>query len=316
MIILFTLMLSITINANTQKIDGILATVNNELILLSDLSDLKNKSLNSSFLDELPLGLINPEELKASSEMQIEYLVRAAMLDAEVKRLNLNVTNSRVDQEIKDLAKRNNLTREQYTKEIELLGLKFSDYQDYFKKRLERQQFVDMEVLSKVKVSDEDLVSAYAVKYGKSPNSSFEVELSHIYFNPQKGSPKEAYARAEECLERIKKGQAFESLVTQYSEDINLQNAGALGWFKKSDLDTVLAQNIEAMTNTGILEKVIKSKSGYHLFKVIQKKDIYDQDFVKKKVQLQNELLEKLMRNSIEKWFELNKKNFTISIKK
>lgn len=316
MIILFALLLSVTTYANTQKIDGILATVNNELVLLSDLSDLKNKSIKSSFLDELPLGLINPEELKISFEKQIEYLIRAAMLDAEVKRLNLNVTNSRVDQEIKDLSKRNNLTRDQYIKEIEQLGLKFSDYQDYFKKRLERQQFVDMEILSKVKVSDEDLISAYAVKYGKAPNSSFEVELSHIYFNPQKGSPQEAYARAEEVLDRIKKGQSFESLVSKYSEDINLQSAGALGWFKKIDLDVVLSQNIESMTSTGVLEKVIKSKSGFHIFRVLQKKDIFDQDFLKKRAQLQNELLEKLMRNSIEKWFELNKKNFSISIKK
>lgn len=316
MIILFTLFLSITTYANIQKIDGILATVNNELILLSDLNDLKNKNSKSSFLDELPLGLINPEELKTSHEMQIEYLVRAAMLDAEVSRLNLNVTFSRVDQEIKDLAKRNNLNREQYIKEIEQLGLKFSDYQDYFKKRLERQQFVDMEILSKVKVSDEDLLSAYTVKFGKSPNSSFEVELSHIFFNPQKGSSKEAYSRAEECLDRIKKGQSFDSLVLQFSEDINLQNSGNLGWFKKSDLDLALAQNIESMSGLGVLEKVIKSKTGYHIFKVIQKKDIYDQDFLKKKTQIQSELIEKLMRNSIEKWFELNKKNFTIHIKK
>jgi peptidyl-prolyl cis-trans isomerase SurA len=301
---------------NSLLIDGIIATVNNEPILLSDLKNLQTKLTKGEMIDDLPLGLMNIEELKVSNEAQIKYLIRTKMLDSEVKRLKLEVTIERLEQELKDIAKRNGMSREFLPKAIEEQGMRFSEYQDYLKTRIERQSLIDQEVASKLRISDDDLMAAYYSKYNKNPSSSFEVELSHIFFNPKKGGVTEAKSRAELVLSKLNAGQDFSALASQYSEDPNFQDGGKLGIFKKNELEAPLANAIEKHSGTGLISDIIRTRSGYHIFFINARKDIPDADYMKKKEQLRVGLFEKQIRFAIDRWFESKLSEFNINFSK
>jgi len=313
MILIFSLSL-LTFANNSHLVDGIIATVNNEPILSSDLMTLQAKLTKGEMIDDLPFGLLNIEELKSNKEAQLKYLIRAKMLDSEVKRLKLEVTIERLEQELKEIAKRNGITREYLPKAIEGQGMRFSEYQDYLKTRIERQNLIDQEVASKLKISEDDLMAAYYSKFKRNPSTSFEVELSHIFFNPKKGGSFEAKSRAELVLSKLNAGQNFKTLASQYSEDPNFQEGGQLGTFKKGELEAPISNAIEKHPGTGLIQDIIRTRSGYHIFFINSRKDVPDADFLKKKEMLRAELFEKQIRFSIDRWFESKASEFSIVV--
>ena len=74
------------------------------------------------------------------------------------------MTVERIEQEINSIQSRNNISREQLRDALRREGTSFSDYQDFIKKRLEKQGLVEKAITSKIKISDEDIAAAYEVK--------------------------------------------------------------------------------------------------------------------------------------------------------
>src|SRR5690606_21566479 len=109
------------------------------------------------------------------------------VIDSEVKRRNMEVPIERVEQEIRNIARDNRITRQQLTQALKAKGVSVSQYQDFIKSSLERQTLVEREVTSKIRISDEDISSHYLNKKGLSELQIFEYTLSHILFNPKTG---------------------------------------------------------------------------------------------------------------------------------
>ena len=109
--LLFTILTTPSVFA--QKIvDRVVAVINTEVILESDFKTLQSQLKNPSLMDESLLLGDSFEALKTSREAQLNYLIRERILDSEIKRLNLSVTSERVKQELRDMAKRNNVTED------------------------------------------------------------------------------------------------------------------------------------------------------------------------------------------------------------
>src|SRR5690606_27695375 len=94
-----------------ELVDGTLVTVNNEAILESDLRSFHERLKKNGMVDDLLLGDKSLADLKKNRSDQLEYLVNEKILDTEVKRLNLNITLERVEQEIRTIAKSNGMSR-------------------------------------------------------------------------------------------------------------------------------------------------------------------------------------------------------------
>lgn len=313
-IILFIFSFIFVSQALGKKIDGIIATINNEPILMSDRFELEKTIQNDSILDNLPLGTTSAEALKKDPKARLNYLVRSKMLDSEVKRLRLEVTIERLEQELRNIARSNNITREELPQALKEQGLNFSDYQTYLKKRIERQAFVEQEISSKIKVSEEDLLAAYYARFKKTPQASFEVELAQIFFSSKKGGNSAAKSRAEGVMSRLASGDSFNTLVTQFSEDSQVQKNGYLGKFTKSELDARLAKAIEKQKDLGLINEVVLTPAGAHIFNIISRKIIFDNDYLSKKENLREVLLSQQMSHAIEQWFEQKKSQFSIQI--
>ncbi len=97
--------------AARELIDGTLVTVGNEAVLESDLRTFTDRISKNGMIDDLLLGDKKLEDLKKNRDLELDYLVNEKILDSEVKRLNMNVTFERVEQEVREVAKRNGMSR-------------------------------------------------------------------------------------------------------------------------------------------------------------------------------------------------------------
>lgn len=288
--------------AAREALDGIVAIVNNEVILRSDVSNFREKINGSGMIDDLLLVGGKPEDLKKDPKAQLDYLISERILESEIKRLNLSVTVERVEQEIREIAKRNNMTRAQLAEALIGQGMKISEYQGFMKNRIERQALMEQEITSKIRVSDEDVLAEYLRRSPKS-EAGAEYTIAHIFFNPKKGGAEAARKRAMDVSAQIRSGQSFDSLAEQHSEDSNFTQGGLLGTFKTGEISPDFEKAVHPL-NPGEVSGVVASRTGLHILKLIARKVIPDPRFEQEKEKLRAALMEKSFQRQFQTWLE------------
>jgi len=293
-------------------VEKTVAIVNNEPILQSDLNQLDGRLQKASMIDDLLLFDQTTDSLRKNQAAQLQFLINEKIIDSEVKRHNLTITMDRVDQEIKDIAKRNNMNKDDLFKNIQMQGISIPDYQSFMKLRIERQSVVEQEVTSKIRLSDDDILAYYANESGRKISKIVEYTLSHIFFSPQKGSPNEALERAKKVLEQIKGGASYDTLLGKNTEEQNSSN-GFLGTFKSGEFSPEMEKAVRDL-NVGEISEIVRSRTGFHIIKVTNKKLVTDPEFEKTKEKYRGLLFEKVFKRQFKAWLDLKREESTIKI--
>jgi peptidyl-prolyl cis-trans isomerase SurA len=296
-----------------DSVDKIIAIVNSEPILQSELSAVPARSKKEGGIDETLLLNEKREALKTDSKAQLDYLIREKLVESEIKKLNLTLSDDRIDSEIQTLAKRNQMTKAQFESLIKKQGSTVAEYRAFLKAKLERQSFFEAEVISKLRITDEDAYSEFRAQFPKYKPVVNEFSVAQIYFNPKKGTPKEALARAESVLGKLSAGESFESLANKYNEDPRANKDGVLGNFKSGEFIPEL-ENAVASLDKNQSSKIIQSKIGFHIIKVLDKKVTQDPQFLRIKEQIKASLVEKNFKRQLKNWFESKKQDAYIKI--
>lgn len=224
--LLISLFLSAPVHA--EVVEKTLAVVNSEIVLESDLKDLQKRLLKPGMIDDALLGDKTADSLKKDRKAQLEYLINEKILASEIKRLNLSVTNDRVESELKDMAKRNNVSEAELMNILKGQGIAIADYKLFMKEKIEKQSLFDTEIISKLRISDEDAMNEYLKANPNNKPSIDEFSVAHIFFSPKKGGAEAAYGRAETVLGKLRNGENFDTLAEQFSEDPNFSTGETL----------------------------------------------------------------------------------------
>lgn len=299
--LLFSLLIATP--AHAEVVEKTVAIVNSELVLESDFKELEKRIGKPGLIDESLLFDKPSSTLKGNRKAQLDYLISEKLLQSEVKRLNLIVTNDRVDSEIKDMAKRNNVSEAELLNIIKGQGLTAEEYKAFLKDSIEKRSLMDSEIISKLRISDEDALNEYLKTSPNSRPSIDEFSVSHIFFNPKKGGAEAAIQRAETVLGKLRSGDNFDNLAQQFSEDPNFSAGGSLGTFKSGEF---LPEIEEAISNLKVGETtpVVKSRMGFHIVKLTGKKLTADPKFEKAKERIKAQLLEASFKRQLKAWLQ------------
>lgn len=309
------LALSIT-SVRAEIIESIVAIVNDEFIAQSDLKAFKDKISNPNFNDDL---LIPDEktrkEILENKEKLLQVMINERLIDSEVRRQKLELTVERVAQEIRSIAKRNNMTPEELRRAVESKDMKFSQYQDFIKTSLERHALIDKMVISKIKISEEDVMSEYIRQHGEESQQAFEYTVSHILFLVEKAGIEKARERAENVMAKLKAGEDFDKLASEYSEDPNYTAGGLLGTFKTGETAKEIEQTVVKMSINDT-SKVIRTPAGLHILKLNKRKFITDPKTEAVKNDIRAKLYDVKYRSQFAAWLEQTRADAFIRINK
>ncbi len=289
-----------------ELLDRTVVIVNTEAVYESDFLDLRNRIKKPGAVDETLAFDLSMEKLRGDRPAQMEYLIREKLIDSEVKRLNLTATPERIEQEIRDLAKKNNISIEQVLSAITEQGFTEAEYRTFLKSKIERQSLVMNEILGKIRVSDDDALTEYYKMNPDAQRSFQEFSLSHIFFDPKKGGSAAAMERAQGVKKRLENGESFDSLSEKTSEDPNFSAGGFLGNFKTGEFLPEV-ESVISQLNEGQISGVVKSKIGYHIVKLNKKSLTSNPNFEREKDRIKGVLFEKLVATQIRIWIA-NKK--------
>jgi peptidyl-prolyl cis-trans isomerase SurA len=304
-------MMANPVPARAAVIESVVAIVNGGAITQTDEKRYRTRLKSGSIADDLLGG--NAEELLKDDKALLNHMIEERVVDDEVKKQNLNVTIERVEQEINSIQKRNGITRDQLKEALKKEGTNFSDYQEFIKKRIERQSIIEKVITSKIKISDEEIISAYEAKGPTQSASSSEYKIAHILFREGKRSDAEQKSRAEALLKKIKAGGNFEALASQYSEDPNFNEGGFLGTFKAGETLKPIEDAIKTLS-PGEVAGPVKTKLGFQIVKLLERHIIPDAEFEKKKEQIRAELYQKAFVKQFKFWLDQKRQEAFVRI--
>ncbi len=250
-----------------QSIDKIIAKVDNEIILKSDVE--------LTYIQYLASGQQDDGKMKCNI---LETLMINKLLVAKAAIDSVVVEKEQVDDQL-------NRRMEYFISQIgsekkleEYYGKTINELKTDLRKQVHEQMIVQkmQEVISaKVKVTPSD-VKRYFNNIPKDslPYFSTEIEIGQILKQPFIGKEEKLAARTE--LEKIKQrviaGEDFCSLAKIYSEDPgSAEKCGELGFFPKGSLVPEY-ESVAYRLKPGELSVIVESEYGFHLIQLIERR--------------------------------------------
>lgn len=311
-LILPTLLLSATL-AHAKVVDKIVAIVNDQVVTLSDVEKFQERMKSGGLVDDALLRLTDPGALQKDRNKLLSHLIDERVVDSEVRRKGMEVTIERVEQEIRNIAKQNGISRDQLRSALGAKGVTMSQYQDFIKTSLERQSLIEREVSSKIRISDEDVASYYLSQKGPSGSQIFEYTLSHILFTPKNGGEEGALKRARAVQAKLKEGQSFDKLAEQFSEDPAFSNGGQLGTFRAGEMLREIEDAVRKVRE-GEVTGIVKTAQGLHLIKVNKRTLISDPRLEEQREDIRRVLYADAFKRQFRTWLDQRREESFIRI--
>jgi peptidyl-prolyl cis-trans isomerase SurA len=297
--------------AHGRLLEKVYGVVNGEIITLSEIKGYQQKLKDGGFLNDLLFS--DPETRERASndrDFLLKLLIDEKIIDFEVKQNGLLITEERVTKEISTIAERQSLTVPQLKRTLRDQGVDYLEYRDFVKKSVERRQLVEKEITSKIKISEQDIISHYLAKNRKSKSQIFEYNIAHILLKPSDKN------KASELVEKITSGASFEALVKTNSIDDDTKNSnGVFGTFKSGEMIESIEKAISGL-EIGQTSEVVQTPMGLHIFKVLDRKLVEDPEIEKQKQVIYQQLFAKAFKEQLDFWLLQKRKDAIIQINK
>jgi len=287
----------------TVLIDRIVAEVNDDIITLYDW----NRETEPYIRRIQSMGRSLDEERRLiyeAREQILNQLIDQKLTDQEVKRYNITVSEAAIDNTIEDIKKRAFLTDEELRKSLQTEGLTMESYRERIRNQILRTRLVNLEVKSKIVITDEDIRAVYErdrAKYG----GEKRYHLRHILLGSRaKGNPAEmarTRQQMEELYRQLTEGASFVALAKAHSESPMAQDGGDLGMFRLADMAPQIRTAVQDLPAGGFTE-ILDTDQGWQIFYVEEIKAIAGKTLEAAKAEIEGQLYDEIVNRKFASW--------------
>jgi peptidyl-prolyl cis-trans isomerase SurA len=252
-------------------VDRIVAVVNKEVITSSELADQVAAAERELHRQGTPL----PDH--ATLERQV--LERLILVKAQLqlaRDTGIKVDDVQLDRAIERIAERNKMSVGEFRRALERDGVQFDKFSSEVRDQIILTRLRQREVDDKIQVSDSEIDLFLEQNKENALASKLEYNVAHILVRlPDQASPEQleaARARAEKARAEALAGGDFAKLAASYSDGPDALKGGALGWRAADRLPELFSEALKNM-KPGDVSEVLRSPAGFHLLKLLDKRE-------------------------------------------
>jgi peptidyl-prolyl cis-trans isomerase SurA len=250
-----------------QKIDSIVALVDDDIILQSEL-DLAIKGIQDRIRQQG--GDMPPQDLLQKQVLE-RLIVRRLQLQRAFQT-GIRVSDSDVDQALVRLSEQNSLTLMQMRQVIEADGEDFSEFRQNIGEEMMTERLRQRVVNSMEPITDTEI----EILLASDRFSAGEFNISHILISMPEGATPQTIAlqesKANNIHEQLVEGLDFASAAISYSDSQEALEGGLVGWRDLNSVPVVFSDAIKNLRD-GQFTTPIRSPAGYHIVKVNEYRD-------------------------------------------
>lgn len=264
--------------AKAEVIDKIIATVNDRPITTYDLKELA------------------PFYHAKDEKQLLNDVINDYVIEDIAKKDGIVLTDEDINQFIENVAKNNNLTKDQLEQKIKQEGLSYDYYKEFAKFNAYKLKVMQKIFAPTIQIDEQEIKNFY----NNHPNlfNQSTVVLDIIETKNK--------TDIEDAMKQLQLGASFDSVKEKYSVDKSEPKKVYL-----SDINKQLQGIIEKM-QVGQISPIIESSNGSFIIKVLDKKDV-NLPFDEVKDKIRNLLFEEKLQDRFASWLNGIKSSMDIS---
>ena len=255
--------------AAAEVLDRIVAVVNEDIILLSELKDRMEPYAQRIRQQGFDQDKERQMLFKVHAEM-LDRLVDEKLTDQEIKRNNIQVEPAEIDRTIERIKSANSFTDEDLRRFLEQEQMTMEQYREKIKEQALRTRLVNYQVKSKIVIT-EDEIQAYFDSHPEVYGGKIRYRLRNILMQVSDFSTTaEKQAIQEEMQQirsRIEAGESFAKLAQAFSQSPAAADGGDIGEFAEETLSPQIQAALDGL-KPGQTTGVLDTDHGFQLFYV------------------------------------------------
>jgi len=259
-------------SVSAKLLDRIVAVVENDVIMESELR--QRVSVLVKQFEKNPDAL-PPQDVLLDQVLQRLIVERLQLQLAEQR--GIQVDDLSLDQAMRNLAKRNRMTLEQFREVLLKQGLDYVAYRETVKNEMLLDRLRRRTIESGIQISESEIEELVNKADKDLLKKEYEYNIAHILIgvpeNPKPGQVERSQHRAALVFDRAKNGHDFTKLAIAASDAQDALQGGNLGWRNKGQIPEVFLQQLGSM-QVGEVGKIGKSAAGFHVFKLMDRREI------------------------------------------
>jgi len=258
-----------TASANVVILDRIAAIVDDAVIMESEVRE-RMRTVKAQLAGS---GSAAPADDVIRRQI-VERLIVESIQMQMATRAGVRVSDEELNEAMRRIAAQNRLSLDQFRGALARDGMPYADMREQVRREIMIGRVQQGIMRNRIEISDQEIQTFLDSDVGEAITSD-EFRLAHILLAiPSEASGQEINAvklQAEDVLRQIRAGADFQTLAVEKSAGQNALEGGDLGWRKPAQIPTMfsdIAQNMDI----GDVYGPIKSGSGFHLIKLLQKR--------------------------------------------
>jgi peptidyl-prolyl cis-trans isomerase SurA len=255
----------------SEVVNGIAVIVGDEVITTMELTE-RITSIERSLKAQ---GTALPERAELQKQI-VERMIIDRLQIQLAKEQGMRIDDIQLDRALQRMAEQNKTTMQEMRNQIEREGSSFNAFREEIRDDIMMQRVREREVDSKIQVSElevDNFLAAQAI----APNKNQEFNLGHIMVRiPENASPEiiaKSNARAQEAYKKLRIGEDFAKLAATYSDTTEALKGGEIGWREQDKIPPAFMDFVNKITFIGGYTEIIRSPNGFHIFKLLGKRD-------------------------------------------
>jgi peptidyl-prolyl cis-trans isomerase SurA len=256
-----SLVVAPALRAATEALDQVVAIVDDDIIMASELRQRVN-AITESIKSR---GMEVPPDDELIRETLDRLILESIQLQKGL-RVGVRISDAQLNAAMTNIAAQNNLTLEQFIAALEQQGQSYPAMREQVRREMIIQRVQAGNVNQRIQITPKEIDNFLATEDGKKLTQP-EYHLLHALLPlPPDASPEEeaaARAHVEQLVKRIRAGESFETVVRSSTGKYTF-SGGDIGWRKAEDLPSLFADIAPKMAK-GDTSDPIRSPSGFHL---------------------------------------------------
>lgn len=268
-LMLGALLASSVVHAEVVPLDRVVAIVDNDVVMQSQLDQRLNEVRATIQKRGAPLP---PEHVL--TQQVLERLVIENIQLQIGDRSGIRITDEELNQAMGTIAQRNNMSLDQFRAALAHDGLSYDAAREQVRREMVISRVRQRRVAERIQVSEQEVQNFLASDMGKIQLSE-EYRLANILIPvPDGASPEAVQAagrQAVELYQQLKQGADFNQLAVSRSAGDNALEGGEIGWRKAAQLPSPFDSMVGSLA-VGDVTEPVRTPGGFIILKLEEKR--------------------------------------------
>ena len=269
-ILLFVIsLLSSKAFAEYVKLDGIVAVVDEDVVLASELLERINLVRESMIQNKVPM----PERDVFVGQVLDRLIIENIQLQ-EANNRGVVIDEQTLSQAVQQFAESNGQTVEEFVVGLESQGTSYRKFREDIRLEMTLSRLQRGMINQRISISDQDISGLLNSPFYKDFFSD-EYSLGHIRLdltdNPSETDKERLIAEADDIVEQLRGGEDFGKIAAAKSSSSTALDGGSLGWRRAGEIPSLFAE-IALEMKIGDISDPIVSGSAVHIIKLIERR--------------------------------------------